>query len=72
LNAPTKVVNGLLALDENFLHEYAAVTDFSKYNVVPRATPRRITPLKIPDLWVAEQDVEGRRVDSMELRAAKP
>lgn len=71
LNAPTKVVNGLLALDEDFLREYAGVTDFSKYSVVPGSSPRRIMPAKMPDLTVAEQDDEGRRTDSKKLRAAK-
>lgn len=71
LSAPTKVVNGLLALDEDFLREHAGVTDFTKYNVVPGATPRRIMPAKMPDLTVAEQDDEGRRTDSTKLRAAK-
>lgn len=40
------------------------VTDFSKYNVIPGASPRRIMPARLPDLTVAEQDDEGQRVDS--------
>jgi hypothetical protein len=71
LKAPTEVVNGLLTLDEDFLREHVGVTDFSKYAVVPGATPRRIMPAKFPDLTVAEQADEGRRTDSTKLRAAK-
>lgn len=71
LQAPTKVVNGLLALDEDFLREHAGVTDFGKYSVVPGASPRRIMPAKFPDLTVAEQNDEGTRVDSTKLRASK-
>jgi len=67
LKAPTDVVNGLLALDEDFLRDYVGVTDFSKYSVIPGATPRRIMPAKFPDLTVAEQDDEGKRTDSTKL-----
>jgi len=44
------------------------VTDFSKYGLVPGANPRRIMPAEFPVLEVAEQDDEGRRVDSVKLR----
>jgi len=71
LTAPKSVVNGLLTLDEDFLREYAGVMDFSKYAVIPGATPRRIMPVKLPDLTVAEQNDEGRRTDSLVLRGAK-
>ncbi|KND95264.1 Hydroxysteroid dehydrogenase-like protein 2 [Tolypocladium ophioglossoides CBS 100239] len=64
LNAPASVVNGELHLDEDFLREHARVTDFSKYNLVPGASPRRIMPAQLPDLTVAEQDDEGKRLDS--------
>jgi len=70
LKAPAKIVNGLLELDEDFLRDYAGVTDFSKYSVVDGAVPRRIMPAKFPDLNVAEQDDEGRRTDSTKLRAS--
>jgi len=71
LQAPTKVVNGLLALDEDFLREHASVTDFEKYSAVPGTSPRRIMPAKFPDLTVAEQDDEGKRTDSTKLRGTK-
>ena len=71
LRAPPSVVNGLLALDEDFLREHAGVTDFSKYSVVKGATPRRIMPLRFPDLRVAEHDDEGKRTDSTKLRQSK-
>ncbi|ODA80068.1 hypothetical protein RJ55_03026 [Drechmeria coniospora] len=61
LAAPPSVVNGELLLDEDFLRAHAAITDFSKYNVVPGTTPRRIMPARLPDLTVAEQDDEGKR-----------
>ncbi|KAF7976367.1 hypothetical protein HWV62_6927 [Athelia sp. TMB] len=61
LRAPTNVVNGLLALDEDFLREHAGVTDFSKYSLVEGTVPRRIMPERFPDLRVAEQDDEGKR-----------
>jgi hypothetical protein len=70
LRAPTATVNGLLDLDEDFLRNYAGVTDFSKYSIV-EGVPRRIMPAKFPDLTVAEQDDEGTRVDSIKLGRAK-
>lgn len=69
LSAPRAVVNGQLLLDEDFLRDHAGVVDFSKYAVVPGATPRRMLPLELPDLTVAEQDDEGMRRDSNEERA---
>jgi hypothetical protein len=67
LRSPAEEVNGLLDTDEDFLRK-KGVTDFSKYSVVPGATPRRIMPAAFPVLEVAEQDDEGRRVDSVALR----
>lgn len=66
LRAPVSSVNGLLELDEDFLRSDAGgrVTDFSGYSVVPGAQPRRIMPATLPDLTVAEQDDEGKRMDS--------
>lgn len=67
VGAPADDVNGELLLDEDFLHDYCGVRDFRKYNVVPDSEPRRIMPAKLPDLRVAEQDDEGKRVDSTKL-----
>lgn len=65
-------VNGALELDEDFLRKKGyRDNDFEKYNLVPGAKPRRIMPKELPDLRVAEQDDEGKRVDSTKLRAAK-
>ncbi|PNP38600.1 hypothetical protein TGAMA5MH_09471 [Trichoderma gamsii] len=64
LRSPAAKVNGELVLDEDFLREHAGVTDFSKYSVIPGSSPRRIMPAKLPDLTVAEQADEGKRVDS--------
>jgi hypothetical protein len=68
LRAPTRDVSGKTLLDEDFLREHEGVTDFSKYALIPGATPRRIMPDAFPDLSVREQDDEGDRVDSVELR----
>lgn len=65
-------VNGCLELDEDFLRKKGyRDEDFEKYSLVPGAKPRRIMPKELPDLRVAEQDDEGKRVDSTKLRAAK-
>lgn len=70
LRSPATEVNGLLDTDEDFLRK-KGVTDFSKYNLVPGGTPRRIMPAEFPVLEVAEQDDEGRRVDSVILRKGR-
>ncbi|KOS47974.1 hypothetical protein ACN38_g1094 [Penicillium nordicum] len=69
LRAPHKVVNGLLDTDEDFLRKKCGVSDFSKYSVIPGSTPRRIMPDNFPVLEVAEQDDEGKRMDSTTVRA---
>jgi NAD(P)-dependent dehydrogenase (short-subunit alcohol dehydrogenase family) len=75
LRSPASAVNGELLLDEDFLREHAGVSDFSKYSVVRdgrpahAAAPRRIMPLRLPDLTVAEQDDEGKRYESAKGRA---
>ncbi|PGH27947.1 hypothetical protein AJ80_00201 [Polytolypa hystricis UAMH7299] len=68
LKSPAQSVNGQLFLDEDFLRDAAGVTDFSKYSVVAGSKPRRIMPAKFPVLEVAEQDDEGKRVDSTKIR----
>ncbi|KAI1376658.1 short chain dehydrogenase family protein [Hypoxylon crocopeplum] len=70
LRAPAAAVNGQLELDEDFLRSAAggSVTDFAPYAVVPGSTPRRIMPAVLPDLTVAEQDDEGKRMDSAKGR----
>lgn len=67
INAPAETVNGLLDLDEDFLRNRCGISDFSKYSVIPGATPRRIMPAKFPVLEVEEQGDEGQRVDSTKL-----
>ncbi|KAJ8111948.1 hypothetical protein OPT61_g5575 [Boeremia exigua] len=72
LRSETADVNGALELDEDFLRKKGyRDEDFEKYSLVPGAKPRRIMPKEMPDLTVAEQDDEGNRVDSTQLRAAK-
>jgi NAD(P)-dependent dehydrogenase (short-subunit alcohol dehydrogenase family) len=68
LRSEVREVNGGLELDEDFLRK-KGVTDFARYSVVEGTSPRRIMPAKFPDLSVAEQDDEGKRVDSTALRA---
>lgn len=63
------MVNGELLLDEDFLREHADVKDFSKYNVIPGTSPRRIMPQTLPDLTVAEQADEGKRYDSTKSKS---
>ncbi|KAF2867941.1 short chain dehydrogenase [Massariosphaeria phaeospora] len=70
LRAPASQVNGCLELDEDFLRK-TGVTDFDKYNVVSRASPRRIMPARFPDLGVQEQADEGNRMDSTQLRTSR-
>jgi hypothetical protein len=70
LQSSTSEVNGCLELDEDFLRT-KGFTDFSKYALIPGSSPRRIMPAKLPDLSVAEQDDEGRRMDSAKLKPAK-
>jgi hypothetical protein len=71
LRSRPEIVNGQLLLDEDFLRDHAGVTDFSKYSIVPGANPRRAMPAQFPDLSVAEQDDEGRRIDSTKIRSSK-
>jgi len=53
LSAPPEEVNGLIDTDEDFLRR-CGITDFSKYSLVPGATPRRIMPAEFPKLEVLE------------------
>ncbi|KAK8161535.1 short chain dehydrogenase [Phyllosticta citrichinensis] len=68
--SPATQVNGLLDVDEDYLRK-TGVTDFEKYSLVPGTSPRRIMPANFPDLTVAEQDDEGKRTDSTQMRASK-
>ena len=70
LRSPTEDVNGLLDTDEDFLRK-RGIVDLRKYTLVPGSSPRRIMPAQFPDLTVAEQDDEGRRMDSNKLRESK-
>lgn len=71
LKAPVADVNGLLDLDEDFLQRSGGVGNFSKYSAVEGANPRRIMPQQFPTLEILEQEDEGRRVESNEIRRAK-
>lgn len=70
LRAPAGEINGCLELDEDFLRK-TGVTDFAKYALVEGGNPKRIMPAEFPNLRVAEQDDEGRRMDSAKLRESK-
>lgn len=67
LSSPATEVNGLLDTDEDFLRRVKGINDFSQYNVVPGSNPRRIMPKEFPSLEVAEQNDEGKRVDSLKI-----
>ncbi|KAF4121197.1 Short-chain dehydrogenase, partial [Geosmithia morbida] len=71
VRAPAGLTNGGLFLDEDFLRRHAGVTDFSAYSLVPGTSPRRIMPVSLPDLTVAEQDDEGRRYRHQSGRVGK-
>ena len=71
IRTPVPVVNGLLDLDEDFLRQHCGITDFSKYSLVPGANPRRIMPKQFSTLEVEEQNDQGKRVDSTQIRKAK-
>ncbi len=71
LRSPAEDVNGYLELDEDYLRKSHGITDFSKYSVVPGTQPRRIMPGQFPDLTVAEQNDEGRRMNSTKERSSK-
>jgi NAD(P)-dependent dehydrogenase (short-subunit alcohol dehydrogenase family) len=71
LRAPSRDINGKTLLDEDFLREHEGIQDFSKYDLVPGSTPRRIMPIRMPDLTVPEQDDEGVRVESSAQRVNK-
>lgn len=64
---PAEEISGRLELDEDFLRE-RGFTDFSKYSVVPGASPRRMMPAELPVLTIAEQDEEIFRADSTKSR----
>ncbi|EME48850.1 hypothetical protein DOTSEDRAFT_67794 [Dothistroma septosporum NZE10] len=68
IKAPTKDVSGKTFLDEDYLREHDGVQDFSKYALIAGTIPRRIMPMKLPDLTVAEQHDEGVRKDSAKSR----
>ncbi|KAF2157420.1 short chain dehydrogenase family protein [Myriangium duriaei CBS 260.36] len=69
LELPPSRVNGKLEVDEDLLRREMGITDFSRYSLVPGSSPRRIMPSSFPDLTVPEQDDEGQRRDSNNLRA---
>jgi NAD(P)-dependent dehydrogenase (short-subunit alcohol dehydrogenase family) len=64
-------VSGVANLDEEFLRKLKGLKDFSSYAVVQGTQPRRIMPAKFPDLRVEEEDDEGDRVNSLEIRKKK-
>ncbi|KAK7526669.1 putative Hydroxysteroid dehydrogenase-like protein 2 [Phyllosticta citriasiana] len=70
LRSPATQVNGLIDVDEDFLRK-TGVTDFAKYSLVPGTSPRRIMPANFPDLTVVEQDDEGKRMDSVQMKTSK-
>jgi len=64
-------VCGKAWLDEDYLRELKGVVDFDGYAVIPGSKVRRIMPKKLPVLEVEEEDDEGDRLDSTQLRKEK-
>jgi NAD(P)-dependent dehydrogenase (short-subunit alcohol dehydrogenase family) len=60
--------NGKAWLDEDYLRELTGVTEFGGYAVSPGREVRRIMPRKLPVLEVEEEDDEGDRMNSLQLR----
>ena len=60
--------SGKAWLDEDFLRELKGVTNFDGYAVIKGVKVRRIMPAKLPSLEVEEEDDEGDRMDSVQLR----
>lgn len=67
LRCSPSTVNGKLELDEDFLRREYGIKSFQQYALIPGSNPRRIMPAELPDLTVAEQADEGRRMDSSKL-----
>jgi NAD(P)-dependent dehydrogenase (short-subunit alcohol dehydrogenase family) len=60
--------NGKAWLDEDFLRELKGLTDFDAYAVTKGFKVRRNMPNKLPSLEVEEEDDEGDRINSVQLR----
>ena len=61
-------INGKAWLDEDWLRELRGMTNFLGYSVTEGMEVRRIMPMKLPILEVEEEDDEGDRMDSVQLR----
>jgi NAD(P)-dependent dehydrogenase (short-subunit alcohol dehydrogenase family) len=64
-------INGKAWLDEDWLRELCGVTDFRGYSVTEGMEVRRIMPRKLPGLEVEEENDEGERMNSVQLRKEK-
>ena len=63
--------SGKAWLDEDFLRELKGVRDFDGYAFTKGIKVRRIMPAKLPNLEVEEEDDEGDRMNSVQLRKGK-
>jgi len=63
--------NGKAWLDEDYLRELKGVYEFGGYAVIPGKEVRRIMPRRLPVLEVEEEDDEGERMNSIQLRREK-
>lgn len=61
-------ISGKSWLDEDYLRELKGIKDFDGYSVIPGTKVRRIMPMKLPSLEVEEEDDEGDRMNSVQLR----
>jgi NAD(P)-dependent dehydrogenase (short-subunit alcohol dehydrogenase family) len=60
--------SGKAWLDEDYLRELKGVKDFDGYAFTKGVKVRRIMPAKLPSLEVEEEDDEGDRMNSVQLR----
>ena len=65
-------VSGKAWLDEDYLRELKGMTGFDEYSMIPGEKVRRIMPKVLPVLEVEEEDDEGDRVDSVQIRKRRP
>jgi NAD(P)-dependent dehydrogenase (short-subunit alcohol dehydrogenase family) len=61
-------INGNAWLDEDWLRELCGIDDFGKYSVTEGMEVRRIMPRRLPSLEVEEEDDEGDRMNSVQMR----
>lgn len=67
-----KKFSGNAWLDEDYLRELKGIQNFDGYAVTPGVNVRRIMPKQLPNLRVEEEDDEGDRMNSIQIRKERP